>query len=585
MLRRSPFSWFFIILLFLPILVLFTILLLPFPSFKMVLDHFSRDGNLSILIPQNAIVFRMLMAMLCGVLCGVLAVTLTRKWNTAATFVGQFSKDFRSFFALQKISKKEVGFLVILLAIIIIAVVRRIASIERPMLHDEAYTVVTFSDTFFHSISDYSLPNNHVLHTILVVLSIHFFGLAAWVVRLPAFIAGVLLVPGVYFLGKRLYDPWTGILAALLVAVTPDLISYSVNARGYTIVALITLIIFILGHSVLRKRNLFSWGLIGLFSALGFFTVPIMLFPFGILFVWLFLENWAGDTASYASKGQFLRYWLAAGLLAAIVTVLLYTPILIYTNPQKLLANSFVAPLPWGDLLETWRARLSEIWKIWTSGIPLPVLLALGFGWTFALIFHRRISAVRYPIQLAAVFWIISLLVVQRYNAWEKVWVFLLPFMLMWASAGLMGLLRKVRFSFSFEFSLAAIIALVLILVSLWSTTRLLPRLPNLLAQHGDVENAAIFLKNNMNDTDLVVVDWPDDSPFWFYFLQYKIKNDHFDKRIPYERAWIVVNPPDNQTITSVLADRGPDYPPLNLEAVQLINQMGTRQLFLCPIQ
>ena len=66
---------------------------------------------------------------------------------------------------------------------------------------------------------------------------------------------------------------------------------YSNNARGYTLVALFTLLTLILGDIVRKEKNLFAWGLISLFSALGLYTVPVMLFPFGVLFVWLFLEN------------------------------------------------------------------------------------------------------------------------------------------------------------------------------------------------------------------------------------------------------------------------------------------------------
>jgi len=176
-------------------------------------------------------------------------------------------------------------------------------------------------------------------------------------------------------------------------------------------------------------------------------------------------------------------------------------------------------------------------------------------------------------------------MIVQRYNAWERVWVFLLPLMIIWASAGVMPFLNKVHLKFAGHLSLAPVVLGALILTCGWSTIRLGSRLPELLAQRGDVENVTLFLENNLEETDLVVVDWPDDAPLMFYFQEYNISNHHFDKRFPYNRAWIVVNPPDGQTLESVLSDRGPDIPPLNLNAVELVQEFGTRQVFRCPIK
>jgi hypothetical protein len=176
--------------------------------------------------------------------------------------------------------------------------------------------------------------------------------------------------------------------------------------------------------------------LISLFSALGIFTLPVMLFPFGILFVWLFLGNQVEGPGPYRSKLDFLRYWVAAGFSAALLTGLFYTPILIFTGSEKVFANGFVAPLPWANLVETLSHRFSETWVEWTSKVPLMVVIILAAGWTLSLIFHRRLSTSRVPLQLAALLWIAALIIIQRPDAWAKVWLFLLPLMLLWAAAG-----------------------------------------------------------------------------------------------------------------------------------------------------
>jgi hypothetical protein len=121
--------------------------------------------------------------------------------------------------------------------------------------------------------------------------------------------------------------------------------------------------------------------------------------------------------------------------------------------------------------------------------------------------------------------------------------------------------------------------------LGIWSTIQLIPKLSGLLAQRGDVENAVLFFKKSISDTDLIVVDWPDDSSVWFYALEHGLSNIHFDKRIPFTRAWILVNPPDGQTLQSVLTDRGPDIPALDLASKRLIQNVGTRQIYRCAIK
>jgi hypothetical protein len=585
MLRRDLFSLLFTFLFCLIGFSLFMIALLPYEIMRTFLSVSSPDGNLSLLRADNAVVFRFLVGVLSVIMLVSAYLTGKRKWKKVLILVKHLGQDLQMLFLFSKTSKAEKGFLAALFLVVVLGVICRLASIENPMLHDEAYSVTTFTDTIFHALTDYSLPNNHIFHTILVSLSIKVFGMTPWAVRLPAFLAGVLIIPGVYFLAKHIYGPWTGLLAGVLVAFSHSLISYSTNARGYTLVALFTLVILTLGHYVRREENLFAWILISCFSALGLYTVPVMLFPFGILFVWLFSENLATDPAPYSSKWKFLRYWLIAGLLTAILTVMLYTPTLIYTSPQMIFANGFVAPLPWSDIPDTWHARLIDTWSEWTDGVPLPVTVILCAGWVLSLIFHRKLSPVRIPLQLASFWGIATLLIVQRSNAWARVWVFLLPLMLIWASAGIIGLLQKVHLKFPYGISLASIVTGLVLFVGVWSTIQQIPKLPGLLAQRGDVENAILFLKKNINDTDLIVVDWPDDSPAWFYALEHGINNNHFDKRISYTRAWILINPPDGQTYDSVLANRGPDIPALDLPSMKLIQTIGTHQIYVCPIQ
>ena len=119
--------------------------------------------------------------------------------------------------------------------ITLIGTVMRIWKISQPIAYDEAYTFLQYATQGFkHILADYSAPNNHILHTILVRVFFDIFGRQVWVVRGPALLAGILCIPASYFAARRIFNLQQSLAAAALIAVTPWFISYSVNGRGYS---------------------------------------------------------------------------------------------------------------------------------------------------------------------------------------------------------------------------------------------------------------------------------------------------------------------------------------------------------------
>ncbi|MFA5872894.1 MAG: glycosyltransferase family 39 protein [Anaerolineales bacterium] len=580
--RRNWISWLFAAL---PAsLGIFGIILalLPYEILKPFTGLLMPDGNFNSLKPWNAEVFKVLFGLGGLVFLGLAVLTGLRRWKLFGPFFKQLWADTGHFFASLRPQKDELGFLAAVLVIMVLAVIYRLEYIYSSLHHDEAYTYVAFAHSLFAAATDYHLPNNHVFHSILVHLSTRIFGIQPWAVRLPAFTAGVLLVPAVYWLAKRLYDRWTALGAALLVAWLPILINYSTNARGYTLVALFTLLTLTLGSIVRKQKNLLAWMLISLFSALGLYTVPVMLFPFGILFAWLFFGNQVEGPGPYRSKLDFLRYWVAAGVGTVILTMLFYTPILIFTGPEKVFVNGFVAPLPWADLLETLSHRFTETWVEWTSGVPLIMAIFLAAGWTLSLIFHRRLSTTRVPLQLVAVLWIAALIIIQRPNAWAKVWLFLLPLMLLWAAAGTVGLLEKVRLKFLRGLPLAVIVVGLALLAGIQHAAWLAPQLPELWAGRGGEEKAVLFVQGQLQDDDLIIVAPPDDAAVWYYSELHGIMNTHFDPLIAFDRALVLVDPVEGQTPASVLEERGSNPAQVDVESCHLLETFDKILVFEC---
>jgi 4-amino-4-deoxy-L-arabinose transferase-like glycosyltransferase len=106
-----------------------------------------------------------------------------------------------------------------LTTLIVLAAAIRLYDIDRPMNYDETYTYLTYaSRPLAEALSNYSQPNNHLWHTALVHLSTALFGNAPWAIRLPAFLAGVVLAPATYLAARMLAVGRGALIAAALVA-------------------------------------------------------------------------------------------------------------------------------------------------------------------------------------------------------------------------------------------------------------------------------------------------------------------------------------------------------------------------------
>ncbi len=227
-----------------------------------------------------------------------------QKW--VPIFWGEFVHDWKKLFLnLKKYLNKNIVVSLVLLALL--AFIIRLFLLWQPMDHDESYTSVIFAfEPLYRGLADYHFPNNHVFHTLLVHISYLIFGPQEWAVRLPAFSAGVLLAPLGFILAERWYGKQTAIFAGILIAMTPELIRYSDNARGYSLMAMFTILLFIAAHYVKRTKNYAAWSLMIIFGVLGFYTLPIMVYPLVILYSWLGLSWVIGDYSNNYIKVGFL---------------------------------------------------------------------------------------------------------------------------------------------------------------------------------------------------------------------------------------------------------------------------------------
>lgn len=540
--------------------------LLPYPDLKSILDSAARDGSLEIFTPA---LYRALIPILrwCSLAflgLGVLSLLFRKSLGAWSERLFQSlaayspGNDLRRILEALKPSKSDRDYLILLFGITLLAGAIRGLMLFSPMLHDEAYTYIAFAARpLRYAISDYHLPNNHIFHTLLVFVSTRVLGNHPWTVRLPAYLAGLLTVPAAYGVGRLAYNRSTGLIAAALAAASGALIDYSTNARGYALIALFTLLALIVGDYVRRRPSPLAWGALILFSALGIYTIPIMLYPFGIVMAWLFLSMLAGDINAQSNR-KFLGVLVLSGLAVILLSGLLYSPvILIGTGWDSLIGNNFVGSLKWGDFLESLPGRARSAWGLWTRDFPPFAVLLSVIGFALSTALHRRISPHRVPLQLAALLWISVALAFQRVAPLARIWLFLLPLYLIWSAAGWVGLFRllpqKITLMIRF-WTLAALVLAIPVGRLYTGAVAFQPSAENL----GLEEQVAEFLEDRLQVGDTVAADAPLRAMLEYYFTNYGISRNYFYRgEESFQHAWVVVGEKYGQSLESVLEREG----------------------------
>src|SRR6185369_5348551 len=167
----------------------------------------------------------------------------------------------------------------------------RLVYVAQPLRHDETMMWLQFARRpFADALSHYELATNHLLYTLLLYVPTRTLGDAPWVLRLPALLAGVLLIPATYVMTARLYGRAAAPIAAALVAGSSLMVEYSANARGYGLMTLGFLLAVACASRLLGTRRLCGWLTWAVPVALGLYAVPLMALPVAALLAWIVLE-------------------------------------------------------------------------------------------------------------------------------------------------------------------------------------------------------------------------------------------------------------------------------------------------------
>jgi hypothetical protein len=263
----------------------------------------------------------------------------------------------------------------------------RIAYLQQPMAYDEAYSFTNFARRpAIEAVADYNNTNNHPLNTLCMHFAWRIFGQKDWALRLPVLAAGSLVVLLAFPWAERRLGAAAGLVTTALVAASPLLVDYSVNARGYSFVLAFALT---LDWALLRIRRAdegspraATWLVAWLAAVGGFFAVPIMLYPFTGSLLWFAVTG--GEGGGGAKRAELVgRLTAAMTLFAATAAGMaaLYGPAFVFRGGTAS-ENPFVHPLgasEWAAAFPGAVAAGAERWGIGViPGASFAVLAVAG---------------------------------------------------------------------------------------------------------------------------------------------------------------------------------------------------------------
>jgi len=437
--------------------------------------------------------------------------------------------------------------------VVVIGVALRLMYLSQPMRYDESVTFVFFARLPWREVmANYTYPNNHILHTLLVKAASTAFGDTPAVIRLPAFVAGVLLMPATYLAARALYDGSVALVATALVAVSGGLVLYSTNARGYTMVVLGFLLLVIIGARLLRGAAPREWLALAAVAAYGLWTIPVMLYPLGAVALWLVFSLLLAEPRRSAD----LKRLATAAVVTILVTGLLYMPVMSRAGIAAITRNRFVASTGWYQFLGEMPPSMRDAAVSWTLGLPLAVSIVLAACVAYALAKHRAISAFDVGLPVGAFVWSCWLLAVNHRAPFGRIWLWLAPLVACLAAAGLLLLTGRFRRSsllvatrlpaLTVAFTLAAAASLVL------SRAVLLSRETG---TYRDASAAAGILARAVGADGRILTSIPTNAPLAYYLERAKVPAEAvLREESSAGRVIAVVDAAEGQTLEGVTA-------------------------------
>lgn len=467
-------------------------------------------------------------------------------------------------------------FILVLLAI---GTVLRAWMLFLPVTYDEAFTYTYYASRPVHIIlSDYAYPNNHILHTLFVKVSTGLFGVGKVSLRLPAFIAGVLVMPLFYLFVRHMFNRYIALLTLALVASSGRLVEFSALGRGYSLTWLFMVCALLLGRRFVKEDDRTSGFLIAVVCALGMWTMPTMIYPAALVYVWLFLYLWTRYDRSFDRR---LWRWLGSLGLFVAFTLLLYTPVFILNGMDRVLHHELMPESTWQTFTRHHADHAHQFWG-WLVDASAPWVAYAGW---IGLLFAAYVSS-KYRLLVAALaLGSVPLVMAQLMVAPPRVWTYTLFIFHLSSAIALFYLLRVVREKLLpsvGERTFAALTSLVLVLGLGWAGVDVL--LKEDVSRSPDPRACATFLAAHAVPGDRVLTQYPCEATVEFEGLTLGLDRALFHGTpIAGATVYVVVGTAYEQAWQDVL--RHNQVLPVALDSLRMVHDTGRMKTFAARLR
>lgn len=236
--------------------------------------------------------------------------------------------------------------------------------------YDEAFTGVTIKLSWKEMFNVIALDRVHPpVFYILTRLWASVFGFTQDSLRAFSVTWGVGSIFTAYVLGKNIFDrkrfPITGIVLAFVIAISPFFIAYSIEARSYSFLALLALL---LGYFVIkwldekRKRDLIISILIAaLLCSTHYLQIVYVIAILCCIFIYKYV---------FTEKGVNKK-WLTIliGFIALVIIVLAFVPIKEFINSYGITGKDWIPDTTWSTLIKVYYSYSFGVVR-YVPGVP-----------------------------------------------------------------------------------------------------------------------------------------------------------------------------------------------------------------------
>jgi hypothetical protein len=245
------------------------------------------------------------------------------------------------------------------------------------------------------------------------------------------------------------------------------------------------------------------------------FAIPVMLFPIAGIFIWLLALLLLQRPPLQAVLRQFI---FPFGLLTGLFTGIFYLPVVIVSGGvAPIISNKFVTPQTWDVFFTGLLPQFQKTFEELSRNIPSAALVLI-----FVFIIFGFVSAIQtrnWPLLLILPCLFLgaaSILLVQHTIPFARTWIYLIPFILLLADAGLTFLLSGLPLRFQQSVQITIVMIGLFFTINLTSTDTIIG--------YGDTSGfpeapiAVEYLKPIFKAGDTLRVSPTADLAVYFYF-------------------------------------------------------------------